>query len=173
MSRKKHFKYIYWIYFEDHLRENMCTNLCLINSPIKNVPLKISFLLVLSTHTHTHTVTTRRHPACPLAYHTNTSSAFRPSCPWKKGQMTSKTPCCFNTHTRAHTHFHTFTSTIRPWQKTGTRHGAATRSHVPGAECCLQPINQQGRLPGSYPPNPLQPPAKLPDLGPPLFAQPL
>ena len=47
---------------------------------------------------------------------------------------------------------------------TGSRHGAATRSHVPGAECCLQPINQQGRLPGLYPSNPLHPPARLPDL---------
>lgn len=46
----------------------------------------------------------------------------------------------------------------------GTRHAAATRFHVPGADCSLQPINQEGRSPVPYQSNPLHPPATLPDL---------
>lgn len=55
-------------------------------------------------------------------------------------------------------------TTAQPWQMTGARHGAAIRCHVPGAQYCLQPINQQGRSPGPNPSNPLHRPAGLPDL---------
>lgn len=56
---------------------------------------------------------------------------------------------------------------------TGTGHGAATRSNVLGGKCCLQPINQQGQLPGPYPSNPLHQPLHVARFGPPLFTQPL
>lgn len=82
-----------------------------------------------------HRATARRHLARPLTYHKLTASSVH--LVLEKMGNCQKAPCCSDTHSFSHMH-----TAVQLWQMTGTRQGAATRSHVPGVECCLQPINQ-------------------------------
>lgn len=76
------------------------TNCCCLVKPFPQI----------HTHTYTlacpHTVTTRRRLACPLTYHTNTYSTFRPSCPWKRANDCLTEDTMLLRHTFSHIHSH-------------------------------------------------------------------